>query len=124
MLLLSVAKSSASDAQWLYGSFGYATLSSGNEVGVLLRLLQLAGGVAGTIAILALIPQHSLLISPIGTRSFSGYLLHGFQVKFALIAGLFGVVSALPDVLLLSLILMLTLACALALCAPLAQRPL
>ncbi len=87
-----------------------------------LRPLRLTAGVAGTVAILTLIPRHSLLISPMDARSFSAYLLHGFLVKFAVAAGLFGLIGALPDALLLPLVLLLTMACALLLCTPSAQR--
>lgn len=122
LLLFGAASSASMDSQWLYGSHGYASLDTGNEIGAFLRLLQLTAGVAGTAAILTLIPRQSLPISPMGARSLSAYLLHGFLVKFALAAGLFGVISALPDALLWPMLLMLTLACALLLCTPLAHR--
>ncbi len=121
-LLFSAASDAAMDAQWLYGSIGYASLGSGNEIGVFLRLMQLTAGVVGTVAILTLIPRQSLLISPMGARSLSAYLLHGFLVKFAVAAGLFGVISALPDALLLPLVVVLTLVCALLLCTSSAHR--
>lgn len=122
ILLFLCASSPLMDAQWLYGSLGYASLDTSDEVGVLLRVLQLGAAIAGTAAFLALIPRRKLRISSMGARSLPAYLLHGFLVKFAIGAGLFGVIGSLPHALILPTLMALTLACALALSTPWAQR--
>lgn len=122
LLLFAAASSSAMDTQWLYGSLGYGSLGTSNEAGAFLRFSQLAAGVAGTAALLTLVPRRALPISRMGERSISAYLLHGFLVKFAVAAGAFGVMSTLPNALLLPLILLLTLLSALLLCTRSAQQ--
>lgn len=122
--LFGAASNAAMNPQWLYGSLGYASLGAGDGIGICLRLLQIVAGVAGTAAVLTLVPRKSLPISPMGARSISAYLLHGFLVKFAVAAGLFGVARALPTTLQLSLLLLLSAACVLMLCTARAQRML
>lgn len=121
-LLFASARSPAMDAQWLYGSLGYASLGSGDSVGVLWRLLQLGAGVAGTAAVLTLVPRRPLPISPMGARSLAAYLLHGFLLKLAIAAGVFGMIGALPDALIMPTLCLLASACVIALCTPLMQR--
>jgi fucose 4-O-acetylase-like acetyltransferase len=90
LLALGWAASAVPDPRWLYGSNGYAALGVDDAAGTLWRLLRLAAGVAGSAAFLALVPRREFAATAAGGRSLQAYLAHGFVVKFAAAAGLFG----------------------------------
>jgi fucose 4-O-acetylase-like acetyltransferase len=122
LALLAAASDPAMNAQWLYGSQGYARLGTDAAAGMALRLLQLGAGIAGTAAFLTLIPKRPLPVSAMGARSMPTYLLHGLLVKFAVAAGIFGMLRSLPDSVAAPLLIVMTLACVFALCTRPAQR--
>lgn len=66
---------------WLYGSVGYAELQAGPWAGASVRLLQLALGLAGTWAVLRLLPERDGWMARLGRYSIGAYLLHGFAVR-------------------------------------------
>jgi fucose 4-O-acetylase-like acetyltransferase len=82
------------DPRWLYGSNGYAAMGVGDVAGMLWRLLRLSVGVIGSAAFLALVPRRAFAATEAGARSLQAYLAHGFLVKFAAAAGLFGWLAA------------------------------
>jgi fucose 4-O-acetylase-like acetyltransferase len=89
LFALGWATGAVPDPRWLYGSNGYAALGVDDAAGPLWRLLRLGAGVAGTAAILALIPRRAFAVTAAGARSLQAYLAHGFVVKLAVAAGLF-----------------------------------
>ncbi|HET7269092.1 MAG TPA: acyltransferase family protein [Oleiagrimonas sp.] len=95
------------DPRWLYGSYGYAALGSGPLVGALQRLLLLGIAVAGTLAVLALVPRRHTPFSAPGARSLGAYVLQGFVIKIAVGAGFFAVLTRLPGAWLLPVLLVL-----------------
>lgn len=94
LLALGWAASAVPDARWLYGSNGYAALGVDDASGTLWRLLRLGAGVAGSAAVLALVPRRRFEATAAGSRSLQAYLAHGFVVKLAVAAGLFGWLEA------------------------------
>lgn len=94
LLALAVAATAVPDPRWLYGSNGYGALGVDYAAGTLWRGLRLAAGVAGSAAVLALIPRRGFAASEAGSRSLQAYLVHGFVVKLAVAAGVFGWLEA------------------------------
>ncbi|MEI7036018.1 acyltransferase family protein [Fulvimonas yonginensis] len=94
LLALGAAAGAVPDPRWLYGSNGYAALGVNDAAGALWRLLRLAAGVAGSAALLALVPRRGFRLTPVGSRSLQAYLAHGFVVKAAAAAGVFGWLAA------------------------------
>lgn len=77
-------------ATWLLGSVPYASLHETAWVpGMLIRAGLLACGALGTWSVLRLLPAGEGWFSRLGQRSMSAYLLHGFLVKWAVVAGVF-----------------------------------
>lgn len=107
LLALGWAASVVPDPRWLYGSNGYAALGVDDAAGTLWRLLRLAAGVAGSAAFLALVPRREFAVTAAGGRSLQAYLAHGFVVKFAIAAGLFGWLELREPPLVNSLVLLL-----------------
>ncbi len=68
--------------EWLYGSKSYETLGVHKEKGVLLRLSFYGISAFMTFCFMSLVPNRQLLISPLGTRTFYIYILHGFILKY------------------------------------------
>lgn len=66
---------------WLYGSAGYAELGARPWAGASARLILLALGMAGTWAILRLLPERDGWLAWLGRYSIGAYLLHGFLVR-------------------------------------------
>lgn len=90
LLALGWAAGAVPDPRWLYGSSGYAALGVDGTSGMLWRMLRLAAGVAGSAACLALVPRRAFAATAAGARSLQAYLVHGFIVKLAAAAGVFG----------------------------------
>jgi fucose 4-O-acetylase-like acetyltransferase len=90
LLALGWSAGAVPDPRWLYGSNGYTALGVDDAAGTLWRLLRLGAGVVGSAAILALVPRREFAITAAGARSLQAYLAHGFVVKLAVAAGLFG----------------------------------
>ncbi|MCX7513564.1 acyltransferase family protein [Frateuria hangzhouensis] len=94
LFALGWAATTVPDSRWLYGSNGYTALGVDDAAGTLWRLLRLGAGVAGTAAFLVLVPQRAYAVTAAGARSLQAYLAHGFVVKFAVVAGVFGWLEA------------------------------
>lgn len=90
LLVLGWAAGAIPDPRWLYGSNGYRALGVDDAAGALWRLLRLAAGIAGSAAFLALVPRRAFAATAAGARSLQAYLAHGFLVKLAVVAGVFG----------------------------------
>ena len=90
LLALGWAAGGVPDPRWLYGSNGYTALGVDDASGTLWRLLRLAAGVAGSAAFLTLVPRRAFAVTAAGARSLQAYLAHGFVVKLAVVAGVFG----------------------------------
>ena len=94
LLALGLTAGAVPDPRWLYGSNGYSALGVDDAAGALWRLLRLAAGVAGGAAFLALVPRREFKMTAAGSRSLQAYLAHGFVVKAATAAGVFGWLAA------------------------------
>lgn len=124
LLLLGLAGSVRLDTQWLYGSQGYAALDAPALVGIGWRCLQLAAGIGGSLALLALVPRRPTAMSRPGQHSLPAYLLHGLLVKGAVALGFYGLLRALmPSAPMLATVLgTLSVAGAWLLCRPATTR--
>lgn len=95
--LLALATSTHFDTQWLYGSLGYGALDTAPLTGVAWRALQLLAGVAGSFAVLSLVPRRAGPFTDRGRHSLPAYLLHGLALKLAVAAGAYAlIIDRLP----------------------------
>ncbi|HNA99095.1 MAG TPA: acyltransferase family protein [Marmoricola sp.] len=73
--------------EWLYYRRTYAMLDADLLQGSLIRLVLLALGVMGTVAVLSLIPRGTTWFTPLGKATLEVYLFHPFVVLAASYAG-------------------------------------
>lgn len=99
---------------WMYGSVSYQGFGVDGLHGLAYRSLQLVTGLAGTFAILSLIPRRGGVLPWLGAGSMAAFLLHAFVIKAAVIKGWYGPLAALPvpAALVVTIILAIALAAA------------
>lgn len=90
-------------AEWLYYRTPYAELGVSPATGMVTRSVVLAVGLAGSLAVLALVPRKHTWFTSRGAASLVVYLFHGFVVKTAIFAGAPAWAAGNPTIALLAL---------------------
>ncbi|WP_104105589.1 acyltransferase family protein [Nocardioides sp. 616] len=69
--------------QWLYYRSSYDTLGVSLREGAEIRAQLILVGLAGTAAVLTLVPRRRSLLTAVGAYTMGVYLLHGFAIRYA-----------------------------------------
>lgn len=86
--------------QWVYFRTSYEELGVAGTDGALSRLLLIAIALAGTFAVLSLIPRGQFWLSKMGKQTLVVYLCHGFAIQYAEYQGYLDLLPSHPDLLL------------------------
>jgi fucose 4-O-acetylase-like acetyltransferase len=86
--------------QWVYFRTSYEELGVAGSDGAVRRLLLILIALAGTFAVLSLIPRGRSWLSTMGKQTLVVYLCHGFAIQYAEYRGYLDLLPSHPDLLL------------------------